>query len=74
MTEFEIINRYRRLANRDAVPDLACSSCSHPVTVRMTEDDRPLLKCYTCGVVQTVGLKLLRTMEHAIDLYERERK
>jgi len=72
MEEFEIINRYRRLMNRDAAPALLCT-CGHDFTVRLGEGDKPTLKCYTCGVTQTVGVKMLMSMEHAIKIYERRR-
>lgn len=73
MTDFEIINRYRRLAARDAVPELSCPTCNHPVVVRLTPDDEPLLRCYTCGVTTTVGVRMLMEMKHHIGNYERDR-
>lgn len=74
MDEFEIINRYKRLAARDGVPPLACRMCRHDLVVRLGKDDEPVLRCYTCGTTSTVGAKRLLEMSHEIERYDRERR
>lgn len=74
MDDFEVINRYRRLASRGAVEPLVCSMCTHDLVVRLGKDDNPMLRCYTCGTSSMVGAKMLLLMEHAIELYNRGRR
>lgn len=74
MDEFQIINRYKRLAARDGVPPLVCGICGRDLVVRLAPDDSPMLRCYMCGTTSTVGAKRLLEMSHEIERYDRERK
>jgi len=69
MTKWEIIHRYRHLADIGKVDYLKCS-CGNSLINRLGPNDDPALYCGECNVMIQVGLGTLDYLESIVKSYE----
>ena len=70
MEPFQVVHRFRTLANRGYITPLVCRVCSHDLTITVGEDDEPSAKCYTCGARANISAATLNMMHSVITNYE----
>lgn len=73
MEDFQVVHRFKTLANRGYVTPLSCSQCNQEFTIRLGENDEPDVHCYTCGYSSGIGLSTILLMTRVIRNYEARR-
>jgi hypothetical protein len=58
MMDFQTFHLYNRLVRRGMVKALTCPVCDSEYVLRRSENDDPVLQCFTCQTLTQPGLKI----------------
>lgn len=64
--DFQTFHRYNRLVRRGVTKPLACQHCDRPMTLRLGEEDKPVLYCAYCNVTVLPGLKMFEDINAVV--------
>lgn len=64
--DYQTFHKYNRLVRRGLTKPLTCQHCETELSVMMGTVDRPMLKCFGCGVEVYPGLKMYETIRAVV--------
>ena len=64
--DIQFFHKYNRLVRRGLTKPLVCPHCSHPYTLRATEDAEPVLQCSWCNSLVQPGQDLYNNVRAVV--------